>query len=426
MRVAVVGLGAAGIWAASQLERHGVDLRLFEARRRVGGRLLTVGGESGPLYEAGGEWIDSDHTRVLALAHEFGFEVDPTPRWPGLVFYRGEICPENEIWPDAFEDELRLLSVADDLCNRLNPVPWENQHFSSLDDVSLHDFIRENATSERGQWWLGAKYRSDEGDDVERVGLLGWLLTHRLYMARGDEAASAFRIAGGMGALFEAVASGLRTPIHFGMPLCRIIHEGKQVLLQFEDGEAAFDRVLLTVPPPALERIVFDPALPSEKRCAIEASEMGRSIKIALQFERPWWKDSGWSGSLFCDLPIQQCWDASRGEASVLCCYVCGRDSEHFRCSRSAPELALEQLATLFPEAPKHFVCGAAHDWSSEAFSKGGFSHLPKGYVMSHLQHIGAPLDRVHFAGEYAANWNGFIEGALESADRAVEEILNG
>lgn len=153
---------------------------------------------------------------------------------------------------------------------------------------------------------------------------------------------------------------------------------------------------------------------------------MGRSVKIALQFEGAWWKDLGWSGSMFCDMPIQQCWDASRGESSVLCCYVCGRDSEHFRCSRSAVEVALEQLDALFPGASKHFVCGAAHDWSSEAFSRGGFSHIPKGYVMSHLQHIATPLERVHFAGEYAATWNGFIEGALESAERAVEEILRG
>lgn len=426
MRVAIVGMGASGLMAASLLERAGVELRLFEARRRVGGRLLTVQGDNGPLYEAGGEWIDSDHKRVLNLAEELGFEIDPTPRWPGLVFYRGEQCPENEIWHDAFEDELRLLSVADDLCTRVNPVPWDNQHLTSLDDVSLSDFIRENATSERGQWWLGAKYRSDEGDDVERVGLLGWLLTHRLYMSRGDEAASAFRIRGGIGAMFEAVAESLKTPIHYGMPLCRVIQEGKQVLLQFEDGEAAFDRVLLAMPTPALERIVFDPALPTEKRCAIEASEMGRSVKIALQFEGAWWKDLGWSGSMFCDMPIQQCWDASRGESSVLCCYVCGRDSEHFRCSRSAVEVALEQLDALFPGASKHFVCGAAHDWSSEAFSRGGFSHIPKGYVMSHLQHIATPLERVHFAGEYAATWNGFIEGALESAERAVEEILRG
>ena len=40
--VAIVGGGLAGLNAARQLQRQGVDFQLFEARDRFGGRILTV------------------------------------------------------------------------------------------------------------------------------------------------------------------------------------------------------------------------------------------------------------------------------------------------------------------------------------------------------------------------------------------------
>ena len=40
------------------------------------------------------------------------------------------------------------------------------------------------------------------------------------------------------------------------------------------------------------------------------------------------------------------------------------------------------------------------------------------------MQYIASPVGSIHFAGEHTALWSGFIEGALESAERATKEIL--
>jgi monoamine oxidase len=37
---------------------------------------------------------------------------------------------------------------------------------------------------------------------------------------------------------------------------------------------------------------------------------------------------------------------------------------------------------------------------------------------------IGRSEGRVHFAGEHTAPWNGWMEGALWSGERAAQEIL--
>jgi monoamine oxidase len=424
MKVAVVGMGAAGIQAALLLEQAGIETRLFEARDRVGGRLYTVEGPDGLLYDAGGEWIDADHTRILEMARSIGVEPEPTPRWPGIVCYRGEMCNEHSLWSDALEDELRLEAAAEELARNMNPVPWDNEHLASFDDVTLAQFIDEQAQSERGKWWLRRRFGSDEGDDVERIGLLGWLAGYRMYLNREPDSMSAYRLSGGMGRLFERVAQTLKTPIHFEMALRRVINDGNRVILQFDDGEATVDHAILCLPPPALERICFDPALPPTKRCAIEACEMSRTIKISLQFKTKWWERRKWSGSLICDLPIQQTWDGTKGEVPVLNCYIGGRDADHFLTQTHPVPAALHQLAEIFPEAKDEFVNGILYDWVRDTFAMGSFSHLAPGYVLQHMKFIAEPLGRIHFAGEHTASWVGFIEGALESGERAVGEIL--
>ena len=77
----------------------------------------------------------------------------------------------------------------------------------------------------------------------------------------------------------------------------------------------------------------------------------------------------------------------------------------------------------MFPVATEQFVQGWWHDWVTDRYALGAFSHLAPGYVLEHMEHIGAPSRRIHFAGEHTASWIGFIEGALESAERVAAEV---
>jgi monoamine oxidase len=49
---------------------------------------------------------------------------------------------------------------------------------------------------------------------------------------------------------------------------------------------------------------------------------------------------------------------------------------------------------------------------------------MQPGYVVNHRRFIAAPAGRIHFAGEHTASWTGFMEGALESAERVTKEVL--
>ena len=424
MKVGVVGLGLSGLRAAMLLERAGVDTCLFEARARAGGRLWTVEGTAGPLYEAGGEWIDADHLRILALLDELELAPQAAPSGTGVAIYRGERTTEDALWDEAIEAESAVENKTRALCQDLRSPAWDNAWAADLDRCDVAQFMRETTHSERGLFWVTAKYRSDEGEDLDRVGLLGWLAGFMLYTERQGGELAAWRLPGGSGDLCARMLSRLQAPASFGRVLQTVRQDQAGVSLLFGDGEERVDRVVLTLPPSCLKRVEFEPPLTTEQSAAVEACRMGRIVKICWEFEFPWWRDLGLNGSIVCDGPLQCVWDASIGETPILCAYVCGEDAVWLAAQRDPVRAALELLDGFFPAAGSCFVGGRCHDWTNDPFTRGGFSHMQPGYVLDHLRFIATPGGRVHFAGEHTATWTGFMEGALESAERVTEEML--
>ncbi len=423
MKIGIVGLGISGLRTAMLLEKAGFNVQLFEARGRVGGRLQTIDEGNGVHYEAGGEWIDSDHFRCLNLLAEFELEgIQPEP-WPKKLHYKGSISSEAHIWNDALEDDLRVEAAARELCRDLSTPPWKNCHKAAWDKRTLADFLNEHTQTDRGLWYVTAKYRSDEGDDPGEIGLLGWLAGYIHYLERDGDVMSAYRVPGGFSGLCEKMLGSLRAEPLLGSALKRISQDPLGVSLEFERSRARVDHVILTLPPPALERVAFDPALPVAKRCAIEACKMGRTIKILWEFDTAWWEGEEWGGSVLTDGPLQQTW-VEACEAPVLCAYICGERAMEWTRMGDPVNAGVYELAKLHKEAPRHFKRGWAHLWPNDPYAQGGFSHLSPGYVLEHMEHIAPPVKRIHFAGEHTAMWTGFIEGALESAERVVQEIL--
>lgn len=421
MRVAVVGMGAAGIQAARILEAKGHSLELFDARDRVGGRLHTIESE-GLLYDAGGEWIDADHKRSLELVADLGGRLYSREESEPYTFaLQGEMRKEGAEWEEAKSDLQSLEAWAREQVASLATAadPDATQHAGK----SVADAISQVCRSPLGRLLATAIYRSDEGEDLDRVGLQEWLLGFGNYVHREGLESSAFRVEGGMGALIRRAADTLESPFTPNARLLAVAQREHSVRLHFDGLTVDAGACILTMPPPQVACVSFDPPLPNPQLDAIRSMPMSRTIKIMLAFREPFWEQSGWSGFLHTDSPVQQTWTAPTSPTPVLICYVCGNNCDFWRRQSDPVGTAVEMIEATFPGAKRNFMKGNFHDWVADEWSRGGFCYLPPGYMNRHLANIPLRHGRVVFAGDHTATWKGFIEGALESAERAARDV---
>lgn len=308
MKVAVVGAGISGLYAARRLEASGAEVRVFEASDRLGGRIQTVT-KDGLVYEAAAEWILPEHLRALNLARSLGLPPIESPTGPNTLFYKGETNSGASLWEDAALDDQRLKQELDSLLETLDNPKVTAFQVGRLDTLSLQILIKSKALSERGAWWLESRLRAEMREDPARVSVYGYLLQAKRDRARAAST-TAFRIPGGLSDMVAKLATSLKHPVQTGKRLVKTEWKEHQVFLTFDDGATeSFDQAILAMPPKALLQVAYSPAISPKKRAAWEAAVYGRAVKVCLEFQRDWWSEIGWNGRLMTDRPIQRTWD---------------------------------------------------------------------------------------------------------------------
>jgi monoamine oxidase len=124
---------------------------------------------------------------------------------------------------------------------------------------------------------------------------------------------------------------------------------------------------------------------------------------------------------------LAQHYGATAPEVTGLCLFARGTLAHYWdRLGKDAVlKLVVDELARVRP-ASKGLVTGAAfHSWANEPFNAGDWAYFKPGQVSSFGRAMAAPAGRLHFCGEHTATDNRGLEGALESSERAVLEIVS-
>src|SRR5262249_4292323 len=146
--VAVVGGGLAGLIAARRLGQLGIKVTLFEARKQVGGRVLSNPNFSkGRITEEGAELIGSFHPSWLALAQQYGMTV--ISRMDGDLYEKAGLNVRLALDKLLSREEIRQLDgyigrvlklIAEKATAITDPSqPWLQPSLQVYDNMSVAD-----------------------------------------------------------------------------------------------------------------------------------------------------------------------------------------------------------------------------------------------------------------------------------------------
>jgi monoamine oxidase len=183
---------------------------------------------------------------------------------------------------------------------------------------------------------------------------------------------------------------------------------------------------VLAIPLGPAKQIVFDPPLPP---ATFAGPTYGPVTKVTIQYRKRFWREAGWVGSLMTDLPMTCTWEPTRGqggECGILTVYTGANNGLRFAAMSDDERIAtaIAQVNQVFPGSAE-FVNGARTvAWPNEPFSQGGYVAFAPGEVTGYWARLRQPVGRLHFAGEHTAVHQGYMEGAVESGQRAAREIM--
>ena len=81
-------------------------------------------------------------------------------------------------------------------------------------------------------------------------------------------------------------------------------------------------------------------------------------------------------------------------------------------------------LKRIRPKAAKALTPIKVFSWQQERYTGGTWASWAPGQITAFANQISQIHGRIHFAGEHTARLERGMEGAMESADRAILELL--
>lgn len=424
----VIGAGAAGLAAARRLAEGGHSVVVLDARDRLGGRIHTqFDAQCTAPIELGAEFIHGSPRETFAL---LGEARSAAIGESGSSWERGERGLERS---DERFDSVKTI---------IDKVPRDGP------DRSVEDFLRTFENDERfedaAQWTRMLVEGFDAADPADAS-----------IQAIADEWSGGaslqhaqFRPACGYAHLLDVIAAQLASrsvPIALQCVVEEIRWNRASVAVRArrfgETVEYEAKRTIVTVPIGVLQRgsLTFSPALPEEKRRAIDAMAMGPVVKVAMRFSQAFWTEMengrfADAGFFFGEKTVfPTFWTTYPIVSSLLIAWAGGPRSTNFR-SSSHDEIvkrAITDIAYIFGvaygEIEQRLEAAYAHDWQRDPFAFGAYSYVRVNGAGAR-ETLAQPLERaLYFAGEATASAGeaGTVAGALASGYTAADLILS-
>ena len=247
-----------------------------------------------------------------------------------------------------------------------------------------------------------------------------------------------YRLDGGMSRLIEGLHGSIDTDRVLLKTRLQVLTDGRDGVTAtlLHDGETIqieAQHIILALPPRVIaEAVRFEPALGTSQIDAMSdiPTWMAGQAKILAVYGNPHWRDAGLSGNAMSHRgPMVEIHDASPSEGGpfALFGFVGVPPDARLANPDQLKELAREQLVALFGDAMAQPLELVLKDWASVPEVSVPQDRMPLGGHPSY----GLPGElqalwdgRVTLAStETAPGFGGFLEGALEAAERVLRSL---
>lgn len=411
--VIVIGAGFAGVAAAREVRRAGLRPLLLEARDRVGGRTFSSTWQDEPI-EVGGAYVGDVHTTVMGELKRYGIGTVHGNAFPGRAYFPALAGGQQEV------DFLTVLTELDGMLAKLFegsetffPRPrdplYAKEVLQQYDPLSLRDSLNKAALSARDKLWVGGMAAGYAGGSTATGGMTAWaqawVAGERQYLTIQE-----YRIAGGTGALLNAILADAQADVRLNSPVVSVVQEPGKVIVTTRDG--AIHRapsVVVAVPVNVWRTILFAPGLPPVHReAAREGAGVPNAVKLHIRIRG--------------DIPAPFALGREGAPMWLVVPQSTFADGDHLLVAVCVdPAINLDNPAEI-QERLRSVVPGAtvrayqAHSWSGDRWSRGGWALRRPNQLLRQEPAIHQPVGRVVFAsGDVSTAWHGYMEGAIES-----------
>ena len=435
--VVVVGAGLAGLAAAVTLARAGTEVRVLEAERRVGGRVLTVRApfDDGLHAEAGGEFVDGGHQILHDFLQAYDLKLVPIPSGQRLFRFDGTLLRGeslSDLGAEAAQDDQTIARETARLASRIGDTerPWMSA--ADLDRHSVGTWLDDLNLGRIARTYQQIWRTVDYGAAPERLSLLQYARDERLWQRAPDLMSG--RVKGGMDRLPTAMAAELGVHVVLGAPVTAIHQDDRAVFVTYERDGTVFTLraryAVLAIPPPTLRRVEFDPPFERFRQDTVAGLEMGRITKLLVQTRRRFWEDQGLTGRAFTDGLLQAMYETTAGQSgdrAVLTVYTADQTADTLAAmsDRERHAVVVSELERLYPGCAAEIERTVTVAWRLAPPVSGAYSHFRPGDVTRFGPRLAEPIGRLHLAGEHTDQWQATMNGALASGVRAAGEILS-
>jgi monoamine oxidase len=441
--VVVVGAGFAGLTVARKLHQAGVSVVVLEADDRVGGRTMP-GRIAGQVVDLGGQWLGVGQDHLLALANELG-----VPHYlqytagNHLLDISGRIATYTEgqnlpLLP-ADRQEFNRVTVALNLLTRTVNVaePWNTPNAHALDNQTFETWLMNATTSEPARSTYRQIIRVVNCVEAGQLSVLEFLrfaatsggIIHMISTTNGSQE-SLFE--GGVWQLADKMADELGDAVVVNAPVRSISQSARSVTVSSDAGVWKAPLTVVTAAPPLAGRISYNPPMPPQRDLLTQRTPMGSVIKVHVAYATPFWRAQGLSGSIFSDR-IETAFWLDRTIPGVKTGGLIGfwvGGSAQTRAERSPAARrakVLQDLAFYLGPKAKKPIDYVERVWPAAPWQRGGYAvSVGPGVLTWFGPALREPVGRIHWAGtEIPDVSTGYIDGAIQSGERAAQECLN-